>query len=176
MACQRKAISQLRSEQQTFSAETQEVAQLAAQNESIAKLREENAEAVKLREENRDLPRLRNQARQLRRELEELDKGAGQQPEQRTFRVMLVAMALTGRQMELLKVRSERPNLEALLWIADGCLPDASLVFNYPSVPANRMTQPDAKKRFGHKVKMGTGKAPVSLTINGEVARGQSEG
>jgi hypothetical protein len=74
VAYQHNAISQLRSEQQALSGETQEAGQLAGQNEGIVKLREENVEVVKLREENRDLPRLRNQARQLRREMDELTK------------------------------------------------------------------------------------------------------
>jgi len=71
---QHNAVSQLRSEQQALSGETQEAGQLAGQNEGLEKLREENIEVVKLREENRDLPRLRNQARQLRREMDELTK------------------------------------------------------------------------------------------------------
>jgi TolA-binding protein len=74
VAYQHNAISQLRSQEQALSGETQEAAQLAGQNEGIAKLREENIEVVKLREENKDLPRLRNQARQLRREMDEFTK------------------------------------------------------------------------------------------------------
>ena len=68
------------------------------------------------------------------------------------------------------------PNIEALLWIADECPADASLVFNYPSGSADRMNQPDAKERFGHRVTIGTGKGPVVLTIDGEVDRGTSKG
>jgi polysaccharide biosynthesis transport protein len=50
-----------------------------------------------------------------RRKLEELTRGAGLESGQQTLRQVFAAMALNARQMELVKVRSERRNAEALL-------------------------------------------------------------
>jgi hypothetical protein len=68
------------------------------------------------------------------------------------------------------------PDIETLLWIADRRRDGATLVFNYPSGSSGRIDHPDAKARFGHKVLIGDGKEPVTLTFDGEVVHGAAAG
>lgn len=68
------------------------------------------------------------------------------------------------------------PDLGTLLWAADRGRSGATLVFNYPSESAMRMSQPEATDRFGHKVILGDGTSPVRLAFTDEAARGSAEG
>lgn len=67
------------------------------------------------------------------------------------------------------------PNLDAALWVADGGQPGASLVFNYPSSTAARLSMPDAIKRFGHVVTVGSGAEIVSIAMEAGAGREQPE-
>ena len=68
------------------------------------------------------------------------------------------------------------PNIESLLWIADQCEEGSLLLFNYPSESATRMDRPKAKERFGHRVNIGNGRAPMLLAFPGEGDREASNG
>lgn len=58
------------------------------------------------------------------------------------------------------------PNIETLLWIADGSTSDVSLVFNYPSRSASHMNQKVAIDKFGFNVTVGTGTEPIKFKVN----------
>ena len=66
--------------------------------------------------------------------------------------------------------KHDHPDMGALLWIADACEAGSSLVFNYPSDTARRMGEANMLNRFGHKVSIGTGKAPLLIVISGEAS------
>lgn len=62
------AISRLRAEQRTLSAQSQEARQLEQQSNDIAQLRGQVEGVEQLRAENADLPKLRNEVTQLRKQ------------------------------------------------------------------------------------------------------------
>jgi hypothetical protein len=48
-------------------------------------------------------------------------------------------------------------------------------VFNYPSSTAVRLSMPDAIKRFGHVITVGSGAEILSITMEAGAAREQPE-